>query len=116
MINGLKSLLLNLFWALTTVGLLFFSVNNRQAVDLSFAPFDFVLPVPVFLVLFLGIFIGLCVAGSMSTYQRLQSFTKRRKAERHAAEMEKQVESLAEDAYKARTTDRQAHTTLPPMD
>lgn len=109
MAQGFASLIRRLFWILLALFLVFFSVNNRGAVTLQFSPFDFTLPVPAFLLVFAGIFIGLFLAAGATGWLRLKGFARRRKAERRAAYLEEQVSALSEDAHKTRADD--AHRT-----
>ncbi|GHF13219.1 hypothetical protein GCM10017044_04000 [Kordiimonas sediminis] len=87
---------------LTALVLVVFSVSNRSVVDIGFYPFDTLVALPVYLVLFAGIFLGLLVAASVSSYFRLRGFAQRRKAERRATELEKQVTEMSEDAHTRR--------------
>ncbi len=100
--QSLISLIRRLFWILLGVFLIFFSVNNRTAIELVFEPFDFVIPgVPAFWLLFIGIFIGLILAASVTGWIRLKGFARRRQAERRADFLEDRVTALSEDAYKS---------------
>lgn len=107
MAQSFASLIRRLFWILLALALVFFSVNNRAPVQLSFEPFAFSFPVPAFLLIFIGIFIGLMLAAGVTGWLRLQGFARRRKAERRAAFLEDQVSALSEDAHKTRAG--QAH-------
>jgi len=71
-----------LFWIVTALFLVVFSVSNRTIIDLSFEPFEFVLPIPTYQILFFGIFIGILITGTSLSWLRLQGFARRRKAER----------------------------------
>ncbi|TNE64610.1 MAG: DUF1049 domain-containing protein [Alphaproteobacteria bacterium] len=102
MLQSFVTLIRRLFWLVLGVALIFFSVNNRQAVQLVFEPFSLSFPVPAFLLLFAGMFIGLVVAAGVTGWLRLQGFTRRRKAERRAETLEREVASLAEDAHTTR--------------
>ncbi len=95
----LARLIRRLFWLLMGFVLVFFAVNNRSVVDLSFAPFFGSFAVPIYLILFAGIFIGLAVAAFVTSWLRLEGFTKRRKAERRADYLGDQMSAMAEDAY-----------------
>ncbi|UTW58924.1 LapA family protein [Kordiimonas sp. SCSIO 12603] len=97
-----KSLLLlirRLFWLLIGLALVFFAVNNRTMVQISFEPFWSGFSMPLYLLLFIGIFIGLLVSAFVTGWLRLEGFTKRRKAERRAGYLEDQMSAMAEDAY-----------------
>ncbi len=88
-----------LFWIVTALFLVVFSVSNRTIIDLSFEPFEFVLPIPTYQILFFGIFIGILITGTSLSWLRLQGFARRRKAERQATNLEAQVSSLSEDLH-----------------
>ncbi len=96
-------------WLCLGVLLVVFAVNNRGAIPLSFEPFGLSFSIPIYLVLFAGIFLGLFISAFVTGWLRLESFTKRRKAERRADYLGEQMSSMAEDAYKTRS-DR-AHET-----
>ena len=102
MAQSFASLIRRLFWILLALALVFFSVNNRAPVTLSFAPFGFSADVPAFLLIFIGIFIGLILAAGVTGWLRLKGFARRRKAERRASSLEDQVSALSEDAHKVR--------------
>ncbi|SDD23829.1 lipopolysaccharide assembly protein LapA domain-containing protein [Kordiimonas lacus] len=107
MAQSLASLIRRIFWILLALFLIYFSVNNRTPVDLRFAPFDVTFAVPAFLLVFVGIFIGLLLAAGVTGWLRLKGFARRRQAERRAAYLEDQVSALAEDAHEAKA--RRAH-------
>jgi len=107
--QSLISLIRRLFWILLGVFLIFFSVNNRTAIDLVFEPFDFIVPgVPAFWLLFIGIFIGLILAATVTGWIRLKGFARRRQAERRADFLEDRVSALSEDVHKSHA--EKAHT------
>ena len=102
MANSFGIVIRRIFWFVLALLLILFAVSNRQNVVLSLEPFGALgEPVPVFLVLFLGIFIGLLIAGGVTGWLRLKGFARRRKAERRAGHLEDQVSALAEDVHKA---------------
>jgi len=105
MAQPFASLIRRLFWIFLGLALVFFSVNNRTPISLSFEPFDFSVPIPVYGLLFAGVFIGLLLAAGATGWLRLKGFAKRRKAERRATYLEDQVTALAEDAHKAHASD-----------
>ncbi len=92
--------------------LIIFSISNRASIDLAFYPFDYVLTVPLYFVLFTGIFIGLIIAASVSGYLQLRGFARRRKAERKATELEEQVSELSEEVHSKRS--EEGHRRLEP--
>ncbi|UTW55283.1 hypothetical protein [Kordiimonas sp. SCSIO 12610] len=92
-----------LFWLSLAVILVIFSVNNRHDADLSFDPlFSNLPPIPVYMVLFAGIFIGITITGLSLNWLRLKGFTKRRQAERAASTLEDQVSTLSEDLHNSK--------------
>ena len=97
--------LLTLCWIAFAILLVFFSVNNRQEVTISLEPFGYLPGVPLYWLLFMGIFIGLAAAGAVTGWLRLKGFAERRKAERRATYLEGQVSALSEDAHKQRARD-----------
>lgn len=105
MAQSFASLIRRLFWILLALALVFFSVNNRAPVTLSFSPFGFSADVPAFLLIFFGIFIGLLLAAGVTGWLRLKGFARRRQAERRASSLEDQVSALSEDAHKVRADD-----------
>ncbi|NVJ98842.1 MAG: DUF1049 domain-containing protein [Alphaproteobacteria bacterium] len=109
MAQSLASLIRRLFWIALAILLVFFSVNNRMPVQISFTPFELEMAIPAFLLVFVGIFVGLLLAGGVTGWLRLQGFARRRKAERRASYLEDQVSALSEDAHETRA--RKAHDT-----
>jgi hypothetical protein len=100
-----------LFWFILGIGLIFFSVNNRHDAELSFDPFAVnIPPIPIYFILFTGIFIGILITGLSLNWLRLIGFTERRRAERMASNLEVQVSSLSEDVHKNKA--EQAHRTI----
>ncbi|WP_308911172.1 LapA family protein [Pseudokordiimonas caeni] len=100
------ALLRRLFWGILAVLLVFFAVNNRAPVTIAFEPFPFTVTMPLWLVLFVGIFVGLAVAGMVTSWLRLKGFTARRKAERRAKSLEGEMADLtarAQDAERSAT-------------
>lgn len=97
-----------LLWLVFALILILFAINNRQPIVLSVEPLGFMPPMPAYLLLFLGIFIGVVAAAGVTGWLRLQGFAKRRKAERRTDYLEGQVSALAEDAHQHRAA--KAHT------
>ncbi len=91
-----------LLWLAFALILILFAINNRQPIVLSVEPLGFMPPMPAYLLLFLGIFIGVVAAAGVTGWLRLQGFAKRRKAERRTDYLEGQVSALAEDAHQHR--------------
>lgn len=101
MIAGPLKFLRYLFWFLLGLLLILFSVNNRHDAEISLTPLLSDIPaIPVYFILFLGIFIGILITGLSLNWLRLKGFTKRRQAERAATNLESQVSSLSEDLHK----------------
>lgn len=109
MLTGLWKFLRRLSWFVFGVLLVFFSINNRQEITISLEPLGYLPSVPVYWLLFLGIFIGLAAASVVTGWLRLQGFAERRKAQRRSQYLEGQVSALSEDAHKHRA--QQAHET-----
>ena len=82
---------------LVAVGLIVFSVVNRQAVDVDFFPLPYQVTLPLFVVLFAGIFIGLAAAGLATLVGRMRRAARTRSAEKRAASLEQQMRGLEQD-------------------
>ena len=82
---------------LVAVGLIVFSVVNRQAVDVDFFPLPYQVTLPLFVVLFAGIFIGLAAAGLATLVGRMRRAARTRSAEKRAASLERQMRGLEQD-------------------
>lgn len=82
---------------LVAVGLIVFSVVNRQAVDVDFFPLPYQATLPLFVVLFAGIFIGLAAAGLATLLGRMRRAARTRSAEKRAASLEQQMRGLEQD-------------------
>ena len=82
---------------LVAVGLIVFSVVNRQAVDVDFFPLPYQVTLPLFVVLFAGIFIGLAAAGLATLLGRMRRAARTRSAEKRAASLEQQMRGLEQD-------------------
>ena len=82
---------------LVAVGLIVFSVVNRQAGDVDFFPLPYQVTLPLFVVLFAGIFIGLAAAGLATLLGRMRRAARPRSAEKRAASLERQMRGLEQD-------------------
>ena len=82
---------------LVAVGLIVFSVVNRQVVDVDFFPLPYQVTLPLFVVLFAGIFIGLAAAGLATLLGRMRRAARTRSAEKRAASLERQMRGLEQD-------------------
>lgn len=102
MAKSLTRVIRRLIWILIGLSLIFFSVNNRNAVELSFEPLAGSYPVPIWWILFGGIFIGLIISAAVTSWLRLEGFAKRRKAERRADYLDDQMAAMTEDAYEGK--------------
>ncbi len=89
-------------WIVFGLLLVWFAVSNRQPIILSLEPLGFLPAIPAYLLLFVGIFVGLFAAAGVTGWLRLKGFAKRRKAERRTDYLEGQVSALAEDAHQHR--------------
>jgi len=107
MAKSFSRLIRRLTWILIGLALIFFAVNNRARIELSFEPLAGSYFIPIWWVLFTGIFIGLAVSAAVTSWLRLEGFAKRRKAERRADYLDKQMEAMAEDAHEGKA--RRAH-------
>ncbi|PCI64370.1 MAG: hypothetical protein COB37_01995 [Kordiimonadales bacterium] len=104
MAKSLSLLIRRLVWVVLGIVLVFFAVNNRADVAVSFDPLFGSYAIPIYIILFAGIFIGLMVAAVVTSWLRLEGFTKRRKAERRADYLDDQMSAMAEDAHQVRST------------
>lgn len=92
--------ILTIIFALVIITL---SVFNRQAVDLVWSMNGDALTVPLYLVLFLGIFVGLITVVLTTSWKRLKSFTSKRQADRRVEALEQQVANLSEELGQLKT-------------
>ncbi len=95
--QALANLIRSLFWGLTALIVIVFSVTNRKPFLVDLWPFEINLAIMPYHLLFLGIFIGFVITGSVMSWLRLQEFTRRRKAERRAHDRTQQMQAMAED-------------------
>jgi len=102
MAKSFSKLIRRLVWLLIGLVLVFFAVNNRGVVEISFAPFADGIFIQAWWLLFAGIFIGIGVTASVASWLRLEGFAKRRKAERRADYLDDQMTAMAEDAHAGR--------------
>lgn len=100
MARPFATLIRRLLWLSVGVTLIIFAVNNRQITEISLFPLPYGIAIPVWGVLFAGIFIGLSISAFVTGWIRLQGFTKRRQAERRADYLDSQVAAMAEDTHK----------------
>lgn len=91
-----------LVWVTIGLILVIFSVSNHQNIPVDLWPLAYVVEVPLYLILFAGILVGLVAAGFVTGWLRLQSFTARRKAERTSSIMAEKVNRMSEDLSDAR--------------
>lgn len=96
-----------LSWLILAVLFIWIAISNRTPVMIGFAWTPWLLELTVYQVFFIGIFLGMVIAGIAGGWFRLKSFTKRRQAERRAEALSKDVETLAEDAHKAQSENAQ---------
>lgn len=97
-----------LIWLLVAAVLIWLAISNRQPVFVNFMILRTSLETQLYVVFFAGILTGLLVAGSVTGWLRLKSFTARRKAERTVKAMETDMESLRETTFKAEEKATQA--------
>jgi len=86
--------ILTIIFALVIITL---SVFNRQAVGLVWSMSGDSITVPLYLVLFLGIFVGLITVVLTTSWKRLKNFTSKRQADRRVEALEQQVADLSEE-------------------
>jgi len=111
MVKSLSQLIRRAAWILLGLALIFFAVKNRGGVPVSFEPIAGVQNIPIWIILFAGIFIGLAVSAAVTSWLRLEGFAKRRKAERRADYLDSQMALMAEDAHKGRAAHAHAAAT-----
>ncbi len=80
-----------------TLALILWMVANRQPVAVSFSPLPYQWDIPLYLVLFAGIFLGLLIAGIVTSLKRAQGALERQRIKREKAQAESEKHSL-EDA------------------
>ncbi len=102
MAKSLFKVIRRLIWVLIGLFLVFFAVHNRGAVEISFDPIAGRYLLPVWWILFAGIFIGIFVSAAVTSWLRLEGFAKRRKAERRAVYLDEQMALMAEDAHQGK--------------
>ncbi len=100
MARSFAILIRRLLWLIVGIALIVFAVSNRQITEISFAPLPYSILIPIWAVLFAGIFIGLIISAFVTGWLRLEGFTKRRKAERRADYLDSQMSAMAEDTHK----------------
>lgn len=101
MLTTLWQIVRRLFWALFSLALIWLAVANRHGVTVSVAPLD--IPefnMPLYLIFFVGILVGLILAAGVTGWLRLRAFTKRRKVERRADRLTEQVSELSEQRHR----------------
>ena len=102
MAQSLFRLIRRILWVMLGIALIFFAVRNRHTVEISFDPFMGSFHIKVWIILFVGIFIGLMVSAAVTGWLRLESFAQRRKAERRAEYLGEQMAAMSEDAHAGR--------------
>lgn len=93
-----------------TLALIIWMVANRQAVVISFAPLPYEWSAPLYLVLFAGIFIGLLMAGIVTSIKRAQGALSRQRIKRENAQLSSEKDSL-EEALNEQLKHGTPHTT-----
>ena len=88
--KSLKSIPLIILMALLVI----FAVANRQSVVVSLWPFPWEAGMPLFFVLFLGIFIGLGLAAIIMTIKGVRHRSALRSAEKESSRLSGEVETL----------------------
>ena len=98
--RGIGRFITVLLWIAIAVALIWVAISNRTPVLVGFAWTPWLIETKLYLVFFFGILIGLVIAGTVTGWFRLQSFVARRQAERRAKALEKDMDTLAEEAYR----------------
>ena len=81
--------------------LIVFAVANRQSVTLSLWPFPAEVPdVPLFFVLFGGIFIGMALAGLITAYRGVRHYSEMRSAKKETSRLAGEVDDLESELDK----------------
>ena len=96
--------ILTIIFALVIITL---SLFNRQAVELVWSMSGDSVSVPLYLVLFLGIFVGLLTVILTTSWQRLKNFTAKRQADRRVEALEQQVVNMSEELGRLKTQETQ---------
>jgi len=91
--------------------LVIFIVSNRHVVEVSFYPSTSFLPMPLYLVFFLGLFLGLMLAGFILLLRRVNAATKIYKAKRENARLKSKVVDM-EKAMDEPSSEQQKSETL----
>jgi uncharacterized integral membrane protein len=81
-----------------------FIVANRHDVMVSFAPMDYSTNLPLYIVLFAGIFIGFLFAGWVGVIKRLQGAMERHGLKKESGRLKQQVENLEGELDKSINT------------
>ncbi|MFC3052170.1 hypothetical protein [Kordiimonas pumila] len=102
MFNSFLLLIRSLVWIGAGLLLVLFALNNRSTITVSLEPIYPAIAMPMWGLLFVGIFIGLLITAVVTGILRLKAFVRRRQAERTAADLSKQVAAIAEDAHLVR--------------
>jgi uncharacterized integral membrane protein len=79
---------------LVAVALVFFVVSNRHATMVNFYPFTSSLEMPLYLVFFMGLFLGLALAGFIVLFRRVNAATKIYLAKRENTRLRSKVVDL----------------------
>ncbi len=75
--------------------LIVFAVGNRQPVDLDLWPFYYeVASVPVFVVFFIGILVGVALSGVVMAFRGVKHFTELRSEKKEKQKLSSDVEKL----------------------
>ncbi len=92
-----------------------FIVANRESVNVSFWPLPYYKPMPLYLVFFIGLFVGMALAGAIGVIKRARSFARARRAEKQAQKLQTEVDSLEQELDAGDSEDAQAEMPrLPP--
>ena len=98
------SFLRSLPFIIITLIFVAFIVANRQGVMVSFAPLPYSGELPLYIVLFAGIFIGFLFAGWVGVIKRFQGAVERHGLKKESGRLKQQVESLEGELDKSINT------------
>ncbi len=98
------SFLRSLPFILITLVFVAFIVANRHGVMISLAPLPYSAELPLYIVLFAGIFIGFMFAGFVGVIKRLQGAVEHHGLKKESGRLKQQVENLEGELDKSINT------------
>lgn len=100
-----------IFATLLALGLIYFSLLNRHTVDVVWSLQGDIYNVPLYTVLFLGIFLGLLTAIWGTGFKRVKDFFDKKRVERRVKELETELDALR-DKEPHNTTNNKTNNSL----